>query len=160
MAEIAIDIARQNGGWAEESALRALSERVIQALFSLPYLRGSHSELSIIFTDDSHIRALNAQWRHKNKATNVLSFPAFPIHAGEQPKALLGDIVLAYETVKTEAETENKPVENHISHLLLHGCLHLLGYDHETEAEAVIMEDLERKILANLAIDDPYAETL
>ncbi|KAA6205255.1 MAG: rRNA maturation RNase YbeY [Candidatus Tokpelaia sp.] len=160
MAKITIDMSIEAGNWGEARPLRRLAEQVVAALFALPYLRGSTGELSLVFTDNAHIRAVNAQWRQQDKATNVLSFPAFPIKAGEKPQIMLGDVILAYETVKAEAELENKPLNNHISHLLLHGCLHLLGYDHETAEEAAIMENLERKILADLAIDDPYAEVL
>jgi len=160
MAKITVDIYMEAGQWGEERPLRRLAERVTAALFALPHLQGSRAELSLVFTDNAHIRRLNAQWRQQDKATNVLSFPAFAVKAGEQPQALLGDVILAYETVKAEAELENKPLDNHISHLLLHGCLHLLGYDHETAADAAVMEALERDILADLTIDDPYAEVL
>lgn len=160
MAEITIEMTVEAGAWGSERRLRALSERVVAALFALPALRESRAVLSLVFTDNARIRAVNSQWRRQDKATNVLSFPAFPLAAGEKPKFLLGDVMLAYETVRAEAEAEHKPLENHISHLLLHGCLHLLGYDHETEAEAARMEALETEILAGLAIDDPYAEVL
>jgi len=157
---VSIDISIEGGSWPDEAHLRALAERTAAALFSLSYLQNCETELSLLFTDDESIRRLNAEWRRKDKATNVLSFPAFPIKAGEKPMPMLGDVILAFETVKAEAEAENKPLDNHISHLLLHGMLHLLGYDHETEAEAEVMENLERRILANLGIDDPYAEAL
>ena len=99
--------------------------------------------------------ALNAQWRQQAKPTNVLSFPA-PSSGNMQPK-LLGDIVIAYETTAREAETDHKPFEHHLSHLTVHGFLHLLGYDHELDDEAETMERLEREILARLDIADPYA---
>ena len=96
-------------------------------------------------------------WRGKDKPTNVLSFPAFPeTKAGPLPP-MLGDIVLAAETVAAESELENKPLEHHITHLVIHGLLHLVGYDHETDAQADEMEALERRALARLAIPDPYA---
>lgn len=157
MADIKIDISIQAAGWADEGALRALAAPAAEALFALPYLRGSRSELSLVFTDNAAIRRLNAAWRGKDKATNVLSFPAFALQPGEKPQALLGDVVLAYETVKAEAEAEHKALDHHISHLILHGMLHLLGYDHENDEEAEIMENLERQILSRLGIDDPYA---
>ncbi len=102
-------------------------------------------ELSVLLTDDAEIRTLNAQWRQQDKPTNVLSFPA-PAAGNMQPK-LLGDIVIAYETTAREAETEHKPFEHHLSHLAVHGFLHLLGYDHESDDEAETMERLEREIL-------------
>src|SRR5690606_27325001 len=111
----------------------------------------------VIFTDDAAIRALNAEWRGKDKATNVLTFPAFPVLRGGALPPMLGDIVLAYETVEREAREEDKPFESHLSHLLAHGFLHLAGYDHEEDGEAEEMEDAERRILARLAIPDPYA---
>ncbi|MGZ5829412.1 MAG: rRNA maturation RNase YbeY, partial [Xanthobacteraceae bacterium] len=92
------------------------------------------AELSVLLTDDAEIRQLNAQWRQQDKATNVLSFPAAPI-ANVSPRAL-GDIVIAYETTAREAANENKAIEHHLAHLTVHGFLHLLGYDHESEAEA------------------------
>ncbi len=119
--------------------------------------RSGRSELSVVFSDDAAIRKLNAGWRGKDRPTNVLSFPAFPTSRGGPLPPMLGDIVLAAETVKREAALEGKPIENHITHLVVHGLLHLLGYDHETDAEAEEMEAVERAALARLAIPDPYA---
>jgi probable rRNA maturation factor len=113
------------------------------------------AELSVLLTDDEEIRSLNAQWRQQDKPTNVLSFPV-PDAGNIQPK-LLGDIVIAYETTAREAQTEHKPFEHHLAHLTVHGFLHLLGYDHESDEEAETMERLEREILARLDIADPYA---
>ena len=86
-----------------------------------------------------------------------MSFPAFPLSVGDPLPPLLGDVVLAAETVAREAALEDKPLENHISHLVIHGLLHLLGHDHEIDAEAEAMEAIERAALARLAIPDPYA---
>jgi len=108
------------------------------------------AELSLMICDDSTIQELNSKWRNKNKPTNVLSFP------GEEDGALLGDIVVSMDTVRREAGLENKPVENHLIHLIVHGFLHLFGYDHETEDEALKMESLETLILGELGIADPY----
>jgi len=109
------------------------------------------------FSARAHIQFLNAEWRGKDKPTNVLSFPAFPLSVGDPLPPLLGDVVLAAETVAREAALEDKPLENHISHLVIHGLLHLLGHDHEIDAEAEAMEAIERAALARLAIPDPYA---
>ncbi|MBN9241294.1 MAG: rRNA maturation RNase YbeY [Mesorhizobium sp.] len=155
---IDIDLTVEAGEWPGETALTTLVDRAVAATFAeLGSSRPGESELGVVFTDDARIRELNAGWRGKDKATNVLSFPAFPeTKAGPLPP-MLGDIVLAAETVAAEAALEGKPLDNHISHLVVHGLLHLLGHDHETEAEAEEMETLERRILARLAIPDPYA---
>jgi probable rRNA maturation factor len=113
------------------------------------------SELSLVFTDDAHIRRLNRRFRKKASATNVLSFPAPPGNAGRLGP-ILGDVVLARETVVREAAAEGLTIEAHVAHLILHGFLHLLGYDHEDEADATTMERLETAILGGLGISDPY----
>ncbi|RWC48476.1 rRNA maturation RNase YbeY [Mesorhizobium sp.] len=151
-----IDISVEAGDWPDEASLTRLVDRAVAAAFAETGVVG-HSELSLVFSDDAHIRTLNAGWRGKDKPTNVLSFPAFPFAQGGPLPPMLGDIVLAAETVAREAALEEKPVENHISHLVIHGLLHLLGYDHETDTEAEAMEAIERAALARLAIPDPYA---
>ena len=127
---------------------------------------GEHAgapELSIVFTNDAAMRKLNKAYRGKDSATNVLSFPQ---HEGVAPGArsgpqlagpLLGDVILSAETVAREAVLASKPLEDHMVHLIIHGFLHLLGYDHETEGEAEKMEQLERVALKTLGIPDPYA---
>ena len=107
-------------------------------------------EVSILFTDNAAVQRLNAQYRGKDKPTNVLSFP-------QSAGPLLGDIVLAYETVRDEAGLAGKPIQAHMAHLIIHGFLHLLGYDHEREDEAETMEALEREALEKIGIADPYA---
>jgi probable rRNA maturation factor len=155
---VIFDLSIEAGDWPDETALITLVEGAIMATFAeLVPARPGASELGVVFTDDAHVRALNAGWRGKDKATNVLSFPAFPETKTGPLPPLLGDVVLAAETVAGEAALEGKPLENHISHLVVHGLLHLLGYDHEGDAEAEEMEALERRILARLAIPDPYA---
>jgi probable rRNA maturation factor len=117
------------------------------------------AEVSVLLTDDAAARALNARWRGLDKPTNVLSFPAAaPGEAGAAP--LLGDIVLAFETAEREAAGEGKPLADHVAHLVMHGFLHLLGFDHQGEAEAERMEAIESQGLATLGIDDPYAASL
>ena len=111
------------------------------------------AELAIVLTDNAAMRVLNRAWRGVDAATNVLSFPNKPI-AGEP--SLIGDIVLAHETVAAEARKEGKPFAHHLAHLAVHGFLHLLGYDHERAKDATTMERLEREILHRLAIPDPY----
>jgi probable rRNA maturation factor len=148
----------EEGNWPDEATLELLVDSVFRSVEAELSLSPKHpSEVSLLFTDDATIKDINAQWRSKDKPTNVLSFPAFPIKPGMAPKPLLGDIVFAFETVTREAIEEQKPFENHLSHLVAHGLLHLFGYDHETDMDAEVMEALERKILARLAIPDPYA---
>jgi probable rRNA maturation factor len=115
-------------------------------------------EVSILLTSDAAVRKLNAKFRGKDKPTNVLSFPADADDA--QPKdapRTLGDIALAYGVLRREAKAEDKSLTAHLSHLVIHGVLHLLGYDHEHDKDAVTMERLEKKILSRLGISDPYA---
>ncbi|AEH84529.1 rRNA maturation RNase YbeY [Mesorhizobium opportunistum] len=153
---VEIDISIEAGDWPAEASLARLVDRAVAVAFAETGAAGQ-SELSIVFSDDAHIRTLNADWRGKDKPTNVLSFPAFP-HVKDGPlPPMLGDIVLAAETVAREAALEDKPLENHITHLVIHGLLHLMGYDHETDTEAEAMEAVERAALARLAIPDPYA---
>jgi probable rRNA maturation factor len=116
-------------------------------------------EVSVLLTDDARVRELNRAWRGRDRATNVLSFPALAPGATSPPGApvLLGDVVLAYETVAREAAAERKSLRAHLSHLLVHGVLHLLGHDHEDEAEALAMEALETAILGGLGVADPHA---
>lgn len=150
------DVAINADGWQSEHSLRMLVDRVLEATLHGLEFDDVDSELSLVFTDDVNIRTINAKWRHIDKATNVLSFPAFPIQPGQQPGPILGDIVIARETVQREAQEENKSFDDHLSHLIVHGLLHLTGYDHQNDDEAEQMESLERKILASLGISDPY----
>lgn len=156
-AGLDIDLSVEAGDWPLEPALEAIVTEATGAALAELGLGSAQSELSLVFTDDAHIRQLNAEWRGKDKATNVLSFPAFPAFPKGKLPPMLGDIVLAYETVLSESALEQKSFDHHLSHLVVHGLLHLLGYDHETDDEAEEMEALERRILARLAIADPYA---
>jgi probable rRNA maturation factor len=114
------------------------------------------AELSIVLTDDTEQQDLNRDWRGKDAPTNVLSFPQ--IEPFSPVIGLLGDIVLAHETLEREAADLDKPLEHHFTHLVVHGFLHILGYDHLTEDEALVMEGLETQILAGLGVPDPYAD--
>lgn len=153
-----LSIVVEAGGWPDEAVLSALAAKMLgAAIADLDPTVPEGCELGVTFSDDAHIRALNAEWRGKDKPTNVLSFPAFPVRIGAPLPPMLGDIVVAWETVGREAREEEKPFDDHLGHLLVHGFLHLLGYDHETEGEAELMEATERRILASLAIPDPYA---
>ena len=155
---VEIDLLVEGGDWPPEAELETIThEAVTAAMAETGSAADDGTELSVVFSDDAHIRELNAQWRGKDKPTNVLSFPAFPPKLGAPLPPLLGDIVLASETVIREAALEGKEVRHHITHLLIHGFLHLLGYDHESGEEADEMEAVERRALARLAIPDPYA---
>lgn len=154
---ITIDITIHDQGWADKESLEKLAAEAAEATFARLGMQDTSSELSLVFTDDAEIRRLNAEWRNRDKATNVLSFPAFPVRAGEKPGPMLGDIILARETIEQEADRQGKPLTHHLSHLIVHGLLHLLGYDHENDSDAEIMERLEREIVHTLAIPDPYA---
>lgn len=124
----------------------------------------AEAEVSLLLSDDATVRRLNSAYRGQPKPTNVLSFPALELTPGRWPEQppdrtpFLGDIVLAWETVRREAKSEARPLGDHISHLVVHGTLHLLGYDHEEDAGAAVMEDLERRILARRGVADPYAQ--
>jgi probable rRNA maturation factor len=120
--------------------------------------RGGGWGLCILLSDDEKIARLNGQWRGQEKPTNVLSFPAPALYgAGPNETTPLGDIAIAYETLAREAEENGAEVSDHLSHLVVHGFLHLLGYDHHMDDEAERMERLERDILARMGVDDPYA---
>lgn len=115
------------------------------------------AELSIVLASDEKVRQLNAQYRGLDKATNVLSFPGEYDGGAQARNILLGDIVLAFETIEIEAQSQHKSFENHVSHLIIHGVLHLLGHDHEDDETARNMELLEISILKGLGIENPYA---
>jgi len=148
-----IDILVEAAGWSRIGNLESTIRRAVEAALASEGRGGA--SVSLMLGDDAAIRTLNASFRGKDKPTNVLSFPA-PVMPGDLEPAL-GDIALAYETCAREAEEEGKTLSDHLTHLVVHGTLHLLGHDHETEAEAETMETLETRILAGLGIADPYA---
>jgi probable rRNA maturation factor len=157
---LAVDIALlvESPLWTDEAAWRAAAERAVAAAVDVAELDVPvGAELSLVLTDDAAIRDLNREHRGKDKATNVLSFPGFD--PDEAPEPLLGDIVIAYETVAREAAEEAKPIADHFCHLVVHGMLHLFGYDHETDDDAEVMEAEERRVLARLGIADPYRDS-
>ncbi|NEW91684.1 rRNA maturation RNase YbeY [Rhodopseudomonas sp. BR0M22] len=144
--------------WQAEAAAEAIVLRAIEMAAEVIDADTGAAELAVMLTDDDHIQKLNASFRGKDKPTNVLSFPAAqPDVQGDGAPRMLGDIAIAYQTVRREADDEDKPFDHHLSHLAVHGFLHLVGYDHETDQEADEMEDAERLILARLGIPDPYA---
>lgn len=163
MPELDIQISVEDGGWPDEAVLAALASRVLDAAAEFlvreedqPFPKMA-PELSLVFTNDDSIQEINAEWRDQDKPTNVLSFPAFPLEPGGMPGPMLGDIVVARETVEREAVDLDKTFDDHLTHLLVHGFLHLFGYDHMEKDEAEEMEALETRILAGLGLSDPYA---
>ncbi len=153
---IAVDIAVEAEAWGGEESRRPLIEAVTAAVAARPELIvPAAAELSLVLTDDARIRVLNRDWRGFDKPTNVLSFPAAEAD-DEDPGPLLGDVVVAYETTAREAAEEGTPFDDHFAHLLVHGLLHLFGFDHEADDEAEEMEALETAILAGLGMEDPY----
>jgi probable rRNA maturation factor len=150
-----VDIMVSAEQWNDVDTLDPLVRACIAAAIAETGLElPAFCEVSVNFCDDSEIQALNARWRGKDAPTNVLSFPTpGPLEA----RALLGDIVIAFETVAREARTQEKSLADHTRHMVVHGFLHLLGYDHESSQEAEEMEGLERRIAASLGMNDPYA---
>jgi probable rRNA maturation factor len=150
-----IDVIAETSEWdaapgSEATVRRAISEAAIALGTDF-----KDRMLAVLLTDDVTMRRLNAQWRNIDKPTNVLSFPPAANGQAGVVKSL-GDIAIAYETAAHEADEEAKPFADHLSHLAVHGFLHLLGHDHETETQADEMERLERVILARLGVPDPY----
>ncbi len=150
-----IDISRDasDNCWLEinDSEVIAIIESITSNLSDYSF---NTAELSIVLSDSKNVHELNLQYRQKDKPTNILSFP---INDNGQTDGLLGDLILAYEVVKQEVENEQKNFKDHFTHLLLHGLLHLLGYDHIEDAEAETMEDLEIETLKKIGIKNPYA---
>ncbi len=149
-----IDIVTSSKRWKAQPRASAAIRRAIAVAAKTASTSGG--ELAIVLTDDSEMRVLNRRWRGKDQPTNVLSFPAASPRRGRGVPRLLGDIVIAYETTAREAAAERKQFLHHLSHLAVHGYLHLLGYDHERDEEAAAMEGLEAKVLARLGLPNPY----
>jgi probable rRNA maturation factor len=168
---IHIDIVTKSKKWSEEKNIDNFIEKTCQTLISLTDLKkilkkDFELELSVSLVSDQQIKKINSEFRDKNKATNVLSFPALDENLIREigiKKALapnkylfLGDIIIAYETVKKESLAQKKKFRNHLTHLILHSILHLIGFDHEDEKMAEEMENLEIKILKKINIKNPY----
>ena len=170
----AVDIVVASALWKAQRNAKTILRRSIAAAATA--VSTTEGEIAIVLTDDKAIRALNRDWRRKDAATNVLSFPA-ENHVKKPDKTwtrnsakkagrtardtrgaprLLGDIVIAYETTEREARAERKPFAHHLAHLAVHGFLHLVGYDHAADDEANAMEGLETAILARLDVPNPY----
>jgi probable rRNA maturation factor len=145
-----VEVRRQSRLWDAEPAAAEAVRTAIQATAALTPTEG---EVNVLLADDAALRELNRRWRGVDRPTNVLSFPA-----ARASGPLLGDIAIAYETVRGESIEQSKPFLDHLAHLAVHGFLHLLGYDHATDSQADAMEGIERQALARLEIADPYSE--
>lgn len=166
MLDVAISL---TATWGDDEAAweQRCARAVAAAVRQTPYLGLGDgpgiAEVAVRLADDAEVQALNAQWRGKDKPTNVLSFPQADADTlligamADDGELLLGDIVLARETCEREASEKGIAVEAHAIHLVVHGALHLLGYDHIDEAEAEAMEEMERRAMAELGHADPYA---
>jgi len=150
-----VEIVRQGDVWVPGEVTDALLKSAARAaLGAAPSLSPGSFQVTLVLTDDDEMRTLNRTWRGKDAPTNVLSFPVGEIGA----PGFLGDVVLARETTRKEARDQNLALQDHVSHLVVHGVLHLLGFDHAADEEAERMESLERVALASLGVADPYAE--
>jgi probable rRNA maturation factor len=152
-----VDVVIEAEGWRNLPEVEALVTRAAAAALARPTGAPGPVTVTVLLGDDAAVRDLNRRFRGKDRPTNVLSFPAGGGPAPGAPRHL-GDIALAFETVAREAEAERKTLADHAAHLIVHGVLHLLGHDHETEADAEAMESAEVAILARLGIADPYGD--
>lgn len=162
---MAVDCIIEDPRWAD-IGFEVLAQTAADAALIRLGLEPSVFEISILACDDPRIATLNTAFRGRVAPTNVLSWPSddraamspgdMPVMPSPGPDSELGDIAIAYETCVTEAKAQNKPVTAHVTHLIVHGTLHLLGFDHENEPDAALMEGLETEILGNLGLPDPY----
>ncbi|WP_339762586.1 rRNA maturation RNase YbeY [uncultured Sulfitobacter sp.] len=165
----ALDIAVEDPRW-HDLGLETLAARAITAALTHLAIDPDLAEVSILACDDGRIADLNADFRGKPQPTNVLSWPSdergaeqdggnpLPVEPDFDGALELGDIAISYDTCASEAEIAGKSMAHHVSHLTVHGLLHLLGYDHERDADATLMERIEVEILGKLGIDDPYRD--
>jgi probable rRNA maturation factor len=155
--KITIDVARHAVAWRSLPGVTAQVRRAAKAaVSSAGAALADEVEIAVALADDARVREVNRAHRAKDKPTNVLSFPA--VAPAKLASALfLGDIILAYETVHNESLEAGKPIMDHVTHLTVHGVLHLLGFDHLTADDASRMETLETAILGKLGVPDPYA---
>jgi probable rRNA maturation factor len=156
------DIMIGDGRWEAVSGLTPLIPDLIAAALTQAGRSPEAGAVSIALLSNAEIHSLNKAFRGKDSATNVLSFPAAPALPGQRhpsgPATFLGDVALAYETVTEEASAQQKPILHHAAHLIVHGVLHLAGFDHGHDAEAERMEDAERLVLSKFGIPDPYMD--
>lgn len=152
-----LDVSVEAGDWHDIDRFTGLSRKAVDVTCKLAELKmHPETEMGIILTDDSNIKLLNQEHRGKASPTNVLSFPICDADV-ETKGPMLGDVVLAFETLETEAKTQKKSLDEHFSHLIIHGILHLFGYDHQIDDDANEMEALEISVMRHLGYPDPYA---
>jgi len=155
---LALSIVREDGDWGDRDVVEAAIHRCAAALANHPACaRARGAEAAVALASDAFIRRLNAAYRGKDAPTNVLSFPFQAPPGADREDRYLGDLILASETIDREARERGIPTLHHIQHLVVHGLLHLLGHDHESDAEAEAMERLESEILGKLGID-PFSD--
>ena len=153
----AIDLAQTETLAEDHDRYYELTVRAVRATIEAANLNiHQDAELSVLIADDATLHALNLEWRNQDKPTNVLSFPGSNLQVGDASGPMLGDIAISLETVRREAALENKEADAHFVHLIIHGFLHLFGYDHQTKEQAEQMEGLEIVILEQLGIANPY----
>jgi probable rRNA maturation factor len=159
---IEVELVEPSTRWRERlPRRRALCVSAVEAALAAAKPRLTRrTEVSVVLADDALIRRLNRQWRRIDRATDVLSFPAYDERPPPRAPMLMGDVVLAFETVAREAQEQGKSLADHMRHLVVHGVLHLMGYDHEAPDEAERMEALETEVLARLGVADPYADRM
>jgi probable rRNA maturation factor len=163
------DLRIEGGGWDGIADAEDLAEAACSAALAGAEIDPSGYAIGVLLTDDAEVASLNERFRGRASATNVLSWPAFPLaprSGGAPPPAppapgpeglSLGDVALAGETVRREADESGLAFRDHAAHLIVHGVLHLLGYDHERDADATLMEDVERRALGRIGVANPYA---
>lgn len=156
-AELHVELGVEAGDWPPLTALRSITREAAAVAAASVRSFPVSGEVSVLFTNDARIAELNASWRGKAGPTNVLSFPSPPMPANAEVTVSIGDIVFGFETVTKEAAELHLTLTDHISHLFVHGLLHLVGFDHDDDRKAAAMEKLETAILAKLGIADPYA---
>lgn len=152
--EVAVRI--EDARWRRVPGVTARTRRAVRAALAACAPRYRAAETSVVLTGDAAIAKLNAQWRNKRGPTDVLSFPADDRPRRGGVPALLGDVVVAYGVAVRDSRAEGKPLGDHLAHLVVHGTLHLVGYDHDSDDAAERMEALERRILGTLGLPDPY----
>ena len=168
--QLDISFSLEAGDWEAavtdvERLVEAAARAAFEAAEQPEILDGAPAEMSLVLADDALVQTLNRDYRDKDKPTNVLSFALLDdledtddvLARDEGMPILIGDVILAFETVQREAREQGKSVEDHLTHLVIHGVLHLLGYDHQSDPDADRMERLETSILARMGIADPYS---